>query len=94
MSTALIQLQGQSILFTQGQCLDPFRPSVLNLTPAVEAWVEQGLAKILRKDPGLTDQEWGRIWWDAGRDLNAALKLAGFVDAPKPASNKKSSSKE
>lgn len=100
MQTILAKLVGKTVLFTSGQCVDPFRPTVLKVTPAVSSWVTSGRIEVLLEDPPFSDHAWAQAWLSSNKDLDkalAAFKPAEDLQADEPLAKKapkKSSPKE
>lgn len=99
MQTILAKLVGKTVLFTSGQCVDPFRPTVLKVTPAVSSWITSGRIEVLLEDPPFSDHAWAQAWLSSGKDLDKALEsLKPAEEAPaEPVAKKvpkKSSPKE
>lgn len=95
MQTVLAKLVGKTVLFTSGQCVDPFRPTVLQVTPAVSSWISSGRVEVLLEDPQFSDHAWAQAWLSSDKDLDKAL--ASLKPAEEPVAKKapkKSSPKE
>ena len=73
MQTILAKLVGKTILFTNGQCVDHFRPTVLKVTPAVSSWITSGRIEVLLEDPPFSDHAWAQAWLSSNKDLDKAL---------------------
>lgn len=74
MQTVLAKLVGKTVLFANGQCVDPFRPTVLRVTPAVSSWITSGRIEVLLEDPPFSDRAWAQAWLSSGKDLDKALE--------------------
>lgn len=74
MQTVLAKLVGKTVLFANGQCVDPFRPTVLRVTPAVSSWISSGRIEVLLEDPTFSDRAWAQAWLSSGKNLDKALE--------------------
>lgn len=82
MQTVLAKLVGKTVLFTSGQCVDPFRPTVLQVTPAVASWISSGRVEVLLEDPQFSDRAWAQAWLSSDKDLDKALASLKPVEEP------------
>ena len=80
MQTVLAKLVGKTVLFANGQCVDPFRPTVLRVTPAVSSWISSGRIEVLLEDPQFSDRAWAQAHREEVEELYDFVAEGTFVD--------------